>query len=571
MRQTLLRIDGRPYGAYRDLTGAYDFGRFRLHVDWVQPDPYAPPSRLRVRAPVLAAGIRPVQWADPGRRTALEDLLLRRFAAAIHRAAGETAAASPDRQPPPAVCLEVERPGQQILQRSGCSISGGLVEFRFGCALPARGRLVQGMRTAAALDVALPEAVAFALRSRPEDLIERTAHLELHEDQQVLRRTLEERGWVAFLADGSLLPRESGRSDLPLRARGAVRLSAPTTLAATVELPHRGPVRGMAIPEGVTAIVGGAYHGKSTLLGALALGVYDHIAGDGRELCVTRADAVKVVAEDGRPVTGVDISAFVGPLPGVLDTRSFSTNAASGSTSQAAAIREALEMGARLLLLDEDQSAANFMTRDRRMRRLVPDDPVIPLVDRLRWLWEVERVSTIMVVGGAGAFLEVSDRVIRMTNYLPTDAGEQARSICAELPDDVRPVWTQPTKVRPRLLRVDAPRTGARDMPRVRIRDRDGLVYGETPVDLHACSQLVEVGQVRALGEMLRLAFRYADGRRSLEEVARAVGAEIDRGGIEVLSPWPGSAPGGYTRPRGLELACVLNRFPGLAIGPSAE
>lgn len=71
----------------------------------------------------------------------------------------------------------------------------------------------------------------------------------------------------------------------------------------------------MGIPEGVTLIVGGGFHGKSTLLQALERGVYHHIAGDGREMVITRQDAVKVRAEDGRNIEKVNISAFINNLP----------------------------------------------------------------------------------------------------------------------------------------------------------------------------------------------------------------------------------------------------------------
>ena len=101
----------------------------------------------------------------------------------------------------------------------------------------------------------------------------------------------------------------------------------------------------MGIRKGITLIVGGGYHGKSTLLKALEAGVYNHIAGDGREFVITDDTAFKLRAEDGRSITGVDISPFIKNLPNKKDTVHFSTEDASGSTSQAANLMEALESG----------------------------------------------------------------------------------------------------------------------------------------------------------------------------------------------------------------------------------
>lgn len=639
LRRTLARIDGRPYPAYRDLTGAYDYGHFVLHVDHVQPDPFAAPSRLRIVIPADEAGLDAADWRSRERRIALEDWLLRRLAAALERAAGgpptrsrpavptadgdwdepiSPAARDADPLTPrlPAACLHVMQPGQEVLQRSAVVVRGGQVEVRLTCDLPADRRTVAGQRAAAALDVALPAALAAMLPRTEADRASLRAHVELFEDQEALRAELHRRGWVAFVADGSLLPRESGRSDRPLPPGRGVRLVAPEGLAATVRLPHRGEVRGLCIPCGVTLIVGGAYHGKTTLLRALERGVYNHVAGDGRELCVCRATAVSLGAEDGRPVTGVDISAFVRPLPGGVDTRRFHTDAASGSTSQASALVEALEAGADCLLIDEDRSAANFMSRDARMRALVPDDedPVVPFADRVRALWETAGISTVLVVGGAGAFLSVADRVIRMRDYQPVDVTAEALAVCRRFADDPGaradgpPARLAPDRVPEPggeaagvgLAEGEQPASsgaaGARRPPRAtdsvapaaqhavraagggtpraawgaasarvplpegfpeagaqraraRPRGPRAIVFGDRYVDLGALWQLVDAGQVRALADMLPRAAAYADGVRTLAEVVAEVMADVDRAGLDVLSPWPGQCPGDYARP----------------------
>ena len=189
-------------------------------------------------------------------------------------------------------------------------------------------------------------------------------------------------------------------------------------------------------PRVLTLIVGGGYHGKSTLLQAIERGVYNHIYGDGREWVVTDPTAVKIRAEDGRRIENVDISSFIHNPPLNKNTEEFSTENASGSTSQAANIVEAVEAGTQLILFDEDTSATNFMIRDERMQRLVSNEkePITPFIDRVRELYEDHNISTIMVMGGSGDYFEVADTVIMMDNYLPEDVTMDAKKIKEELP-----------------------------------------------------------------------------------------------------------------------------------------
>lgn len=136
----------------------------------------------------------------------------------------------------------------------------------------------------------------------------------------------------------------------------------------SIDLPFGNSIRGMGIPEGVTLIIGGGYHGKSTLLQALEQGVYNHVKGDGREYVITRADALKLRAEDGRAVSHLDLSLFIHDLPNGKDTHCFSTEDASGSTSQAAGVLEGMEAETSCFLIDEDTSATNFLVRDAFMQ-----------------------------------------------------------------------------------------------------------------------------------------------------------------------------------------------------------
>ena len=425
LRSALERIDRKGYGAYKDLQGSYDLREFDLFVDRVQRDPFAPPSLVRVRT--KENRFDPPLFENLVRRVAFEDFLTRQAEKTLRRAVkGNRGSGGSGR-------IEIQRASQVVLPRASVVVEPNLVEARMAIGLPARGRTVDARAARAMLLEELPRVVREALTPAGVDTEAAQTHVEVVEDAHYLRDKLPELGLAAFVADGAMLPRESGASDRPLR-EGAVPFESPEEFRVTVELPNRGEVSGMGIPEGVTLVAGGGFHGKTTLLSALAWGVYDHAPGDGRELVVARADAVKVRAEDGRSVAGVDISGMIGDLPGGRPTTSFSTTNASGSTSQAANIAEALEIGTSLLLVDEDTSATNFMIRDERMRELVRKEPISPFIDLVRPLHDSLGISTVVVVGGVGDYLDVADRVILMEDYGPHDATDHAREVRDRFP-----------------------------------------------------------------------------------------------------------------------------------------
>src|SRR5919199_4833535 len=425
LRSTLDRIDRKGYGAYKDLQGSYDLREFDLFVDRVQRDPFAPPSLVRVRT--KDNRFEPVLFENPVRRVAFEDFLTRQVETALHQAVkGNRGSGGSGR-------IEIQRASQVVLPRASVVVESNFVEARMGVGLPARGRTVDARVARTMLLEELPRVVREALTPTGVDPEAAHVHVEVVEDADHLRRRLPALGLVAFVADGATLPRASGASDRPL-AEGAVPFESPEEFRVTAELPNRGEVLGMGVPEGVTLVAGGGFHGKSTLLSALAWGVYDHVPHDGRELLVSRADAVKIRAEDGRSVAGVDISGMIGDLPGGRSTEDFSTSNASGSTSQAANIAEALEIGTSLLLVDEDTSATNFMIRDERMRELVKREPISPFIDLVRPLRRTIGVSTVVVVGGVGDYLDVADRVILLEDYSPSDATPRAREVTTRFP-----------------------------------------------------------------------------------------------------------------------------------------
>ena len=431
LRRTLRRIDGRGYPAYRSLKGNWRLPAYTLAVRRVQGDPFAAPSNLAVVLDPAAAGFDAAAFSTLSRRRGLSCLLARTFAAAARSTRGRRTGSGRSGE------IAMADPGQVVLDNTAVIVGDdGSVEARFTVGLPAAGRRVLGRQAERLLLDTLTALVEASLPATAHAPAEIARHVEASEDADFMRGQLDGRGLVAFLADGSLLPRRSGVDDRPLPGDQATRFESPPGLRVTLECANGPPVTGMGVPRGVTLLVGGGYHGKSTVLDAIARGVYNHRPGDGRELVVTDPAAVKIKAEDGRAVTGVDISPFIGTLPGGQDTSAFSTPNASGSTSQAAAIVEALEARSRLLLIDEDTAATNFMIRDRRMQALVKseDEPITPFIDRVRALYEDTGTSTILVIGGSGDYLEVADRVLAMIRYRPHDLSMAARDVVAAHP-----------------------------------------------------------------------------------------------------------------------------------------
>ena len=390
-------------------------------------------------------------------------------------------------------------------------------------------------------------------------------HVETVEDADHLRRLLPELGLVAFVADGAILPRESGASDRPL-GDGAVPFESPEEYRVEVDLPNRGIISGMGVPEGVTLVAGGGFHGKSTLLSALSWGVYDHEPGDGRELVVALGDAVKIRAEDGRSVSGVDISAMIGELPGGRSTEDFSTPNASGSTSQAANIAEAIEAGTSLLLVDEDTSATNFMIRDERMRELVRSEPISPFIDLVRPLYRSLGVSTVVVVGGVGDYLDVADRVILLEDYVPSDATPRAREVTERFPP--RAPLQQRGMHQPRERAIDASSLDLRRGKRRSARGRGlhTIELGRERVDLSYLEQLAEAGQTEATARIIG-EWAASGEVRGMRDLLTEILSSASENGLDSLGGY-GGHPGEMSLPRAQELAAAINRIRPLHAGP---
>ncbi|HEX5848683.1 MAG TPA: ABC-ATPase domain-containing protein [Rubrobacter sp.] len=563
LRSTLDRIDRKGYGAYRDLSGAHDFDSFTLFVDRVQRDPFAPPSLIRIRT-----RDNPFDrdlFGTSVRRVAFEDFLTRRVETAIRRVVrGNRGSGGSGR-------VEIQRTSQVVLPRTSLVVTPDRVEARMAVGLPARGRSVDARAAETVLLEELPEVVRRGLLPAPRGGVDREEarlHVEAVEDANHLRGLLPGLGLVAFVADGAVLPRESGASDRPL-GDGAVPFESPEEYRVEVDLPNRGAVSGMGVPEGITLVAGGGFHGKSTLLSAISWGVYDHLPGDGRELVVARADAVKIRAEDGRSVSGVDISAMIGDLPGGRSTQAFSTSNASGSTSQAANIAEAVEAGTSLLLVDEDTSATNFMIRDERMRELVRSEPISPFIDLVRPLHRTLGISTVVVVGGVGDYLDVADRVILLEDYRPSEATPRAREVTDRFPP--RAPLTPREVSAPRRRTLDPSPISLQRGKRQAARGKGlhTIELGRDRVDISYLEQLAEAGQTEAVARIV--GEWVASGKvRDVGELLTQALSSVGEQGLDSLGGF-GGHPGQMSLPRAQELAAAINRIRTLGAGPGKQ
>ena len=550
-------IDHRGYPAYKDLKGAYDFGDYILSIDHVQGDPFAAPSRVSVQVPMVKAKFPEIFYEEKTKRITLQDHLTRLFGACLK--AGSFQAKGSGKSG----LLAVSYCGQQVLERTACHVDGKAVVMRFEVGFPANGRSVNAGELGKILFRILPDCVRKSLYYDRIDKKALQAAIELCEDQQAVREQLAEQGLCAFVADGSVLPRQSGVSEKPLK--DAVPFQSPESLRVTLQLPHRGAVSGMGVRRGITLLVGGGYHGKSTVLQAIQDGIYNHIPGDGRELVITDAGAVKLRAEDGRSISNVDISPFIRHLPNGKDTEHFYTEDASGSTSQAACLMEAVESGSKLLLMDEDTSATNFMIRDRLMQQVVSDgeEPITPFIERVNSLYEDLGVSTILVAGSCGSYFHVADTVIQMKEYVPIDITEKAKKAAEEFAvfETVRsdfPSYQSLGKPQPdrQLLKEE----------RLKIKTfgRDEVAVAKNTVVLRGLEQLKDEEQTRALGYILKeLLTTGFDGKKTMAEAVDILEQCLDEKGLETLFA-RGEIAASLARPRKQEMIACVARYRGL-------
>lgn len=568
LREQLRNIDRKSYPLYKSLKGSYRFTGYLLHIDHVQGDPFAAPSEVRIVVDAKAAGFPEFARKNPLTREALADVLLREFEKQIRQFTFKAKGSGKSG------LISISHPGQEVLRRTACEVGTKEITVRFSIGFPANGRTINAKELDKILFDYLPVCVERALYYQNLDAKSVRAAIDLAEDQQAIREHLQEMGLVAFVANGSVLPRESGISSCPMK--GAKKFVSPESLEVTMELPHKGVICGMGIRKGITLIVGGGYHGKSTILTALELGVYHHIAGDGREYVIADETAVKLRSEDGRFIKNVDISMFINDLPSKTNTHDFSTKDASGSTSQAAGIVESIEAGSHLFLLDEDTSATNFMVRDAFMQKVVSPDkePITPFLSRARTLYENLGISTILVAGSSGAFFHIADTVIQMDCYEPVDITDKAKMLCKEFPimeEKAKPfVIPQSQRImekdrdgatKRRDYRSGAVKTNAPEQLKLKRLGEDSFAIGKQTVDLRYQEQLIDGEQTAALGLLLKYAVQHlVDGKRTITEIVELLQKKLEEEGMQAVAE-RGEISGGYVVPRKQEIYACFNRY----------
>ncbi|MGY2572954.1 P-loop domain-containing protein [Vibrio sp. C8] len=482
----LKKLEKQNYRAYQQIKGEYDFGDYNLYIDYVQSDPFASASRLRATRAWSLTGLAWLKDKSAAYQMAARDFIARSFAEFAKQENSVT----------------IHITGQTVMDSTAVLFTEHGIELRFRMSLPAEGRDILAKKALNTLTFHMPKFIRKATNARELDIEALTHHCETIEDQESLRSQLDEKNLVAFVANGSVLPRIAGNCDLPMK--DAVAFQSPKELETILLAPNKGEVRGMGIPKGITLIVGGGFHGKSTLLTAIERSIYNHIPGDGRESIVADVNAIKIRAEDGRCVHNLNLSNYINHLPLGRDTRDFSTQDASGSTSQAAWLQESIEAGASTLLIDEDTSATNFMIRDERMQALVSkgDEPITPLVDRIGQLRDEMGISSLVVMGGSGDYLDVADTVIQMHDFQPIDVTEKAQQVIALHPTERKNECETPLEnIAPRSLNCMALQTIlAEGKFRVSAKGTDSLRFGKEFTDLSALEQIESPSEINAIG-----------------------------------------------------------------------
>ena len=536
---TLKKIEKQNYRAYQKLKGEYDFGDYKFLVDQVQADPYASASRVRAIRPWSVTGLQWLQNKSQAYQIAARDFIAREFAQLSKQENS----------------LDISLTGQTVLDSTAVVFTDTGIELRFRVNLPAEGRSILGKKANNLLTFHLPKYIRRATLERELNKEALIHHCEVIEDQDFIRSKLDELGLIAFVGNGSILPRVAGNCDFPME--NAIPFMAPESMSVSIQTPNQGRISGLGINKGITLIIGGGFHGKSTLLNAIERSIYNHIPGDGREYIATNVNAGKIRAEDGRCVHSLNLSNYINHLPMGRDTTNFSTQDASGSTSQAAWLQESIEAGALGILIDEDTSATNFMIRDERMQALVSKgaEPITPLVDRIGQLRDDLDVSSIVVMGGSGDYFDIADCVIQMHDYQPINVTDKAKEVVKQHP-------TQRHNESEGVLSTFKPRALNRTILqkvlsdgkfRISAKGTDSLRFGKEFTDLTALEQLESSSEINAIGWLW---FQLAQGSGYSHNPTQEIQQMLDE-------DWSQNMPvqGDLAKPRALDVVAALNRM----------
>ena len=560
LKRELKNIDGKGYKSYKALEGQYDFNKYILSIDHVQGDPFASPSRVRVIVKQNIAKIPLELFNENHKKIASQDHLTRLFYRNINKFSERVFGSGKSG------LISISKCPQEVIDRTSIIINEKEIEARFLVGFPARGRSVLARELQKILYDFLPKIIENTLIYENIDKTSLINSVKLMEDQEYIRKEMKSKDLVAFVANGSILPRESGVSNKPLK--DGIKFISPKSLEVSFNLPNGGLIKGMGIKKGISLIIGGGYHGKSTLLRALELGVYNHIKGDGREFVITDNTALKVRAEDGRVIHNNDISLFINNLPNKKDTKKFNTENASGSTSQAANIIEGIESGTNTFLIDEDTSATNFMIRDDVMQSLVAreKEPITPFIEIVRALYEQKGISTIIVVGSSGDYFDIADTVIQMDSYIPYDVTEKAKSLATS--KILKRINERNININidfNRILKKGSIKKGPKGI-KTKTLGIDGLSINKENIDLRAVEQIVDSEQINTIAEIMKyMEDNVVNNKRTIVEVTNIIMDIINKKGLLSIAQIKGGT-GAMAMPRKQEVMAAVNRFRNLGV-----
>lgn len=559
LRSKLNRIDKNSYKLYKNIQGSYDFGEYKLTIDHVQADPFAPPSKITIAIKLTKTQFPKKLYDNSNKSKGFRDALARVVAKTIRRLTKS------NRGTGNSGVFVITYGKQKILERNSIVIQGDELIVRLMVGLPAFGRRVAAIQATEMFFDELPAVIDECFYWAKLDSRYFNSFVHLIEKQEFIRKQLSAKKLICFIADAAILPRKSGVEDTPLQ-QDVVKFKSPKSLQVSMDLPDGSTITGMGVPQGVILITGGGFHGKSTLLNAIQTGIYNHIPGDGREFVVSSRDIVKVRAEDGRNVANVNISTFINNLPNGKSGVNFCTDNASGSTSQATNIMEAIEMGATTILMDEDSSAMNFLIRDKRMRKLIPSDkePITPYIDMAQQLYNEIGLSTILVVGGSGDYIDVADTVIMLEDYKVLDVTDKAKAIAEKYR------YTDIHQTGGHIAishRIPLPKSisaskGKREA-KISVFDT-GIIFGRNRIELSAWEHIDDRTQYNTIGDILYYALKcgYIDGKTKILDVMNKVLSDIEAYGLDVI--WQKTPQRGwnyYCEVRAVDIAAALNRL----------
>ncbi|WP_096188726.1 ABC-ATPase domain-containing protein [Evansella halocellulosilytica] len=550
------QLDGKGYKALKSIQGSYEGIDYTLYIDYVQGDPFASPSRIRIFVPFDKTNFHLYTYKTKEEKIAFTHFFAKEVKKNIIRIDHNIHGSGKSG------LIYIDAPGQEMIERTAVKLTNKGIEFRLTVGLPARGRKVLGRECAKLLCSILPTIIENTLSNYNKGTLKK--HLVLANEQRAIREYLHKNNFTAFIANGAILPRESGVNNKPLKSPNMIPFQSPKKYEITIPLSENRSISGMGVPLGITMIVGGGYHGKSTLLNAIERGVYNHELNDGREYVLTEETAMKIRSEDGRSIYDVDISPFISDLPFAKSTTSFHSTNASGSTSQAANIMEALEMKSTLLLIDEDTSATNFMIRDARMQQLVNKDkePIRPFIDNVNQLFQEKGISTILVIGGSGDYFDVADNIMMMDTYVPYDRTMEAKQIAKQF-NSGRKKETENSFYHKKIRSFQKEKiTALLDRKeKVIAKELHSIVLGKTVIDLQYVEQLIDPSQTRAIANILKQLIKHSSSACSITDVVESTYADLMNNGIDFLSSHKNEHPGDLAMPRKQEIYAAINRI----------